>query len=455
MMPTLALPEVETEKLRSALALEVETAWTATARVALNGTLLLLSELNDVPDEAYEERLPLRLSIRSSGFMSAFCKAETDPQLVPVFIHTHPGGVPRPSERDEVVDAELVALALSRTGRPTYLSVLVGGTTKSPRVTGRLWSGKSFVSLDRIRIAGPGLGVLLADDRPAGPPPAAMFDRNVRAFGGDGQRLLRALTIGVVGAGGTGSPTVEQLARLGVGKLVVVDDDSVDDTNLTRIHAASSRDIGRDKVDVAADSAEAYGTGTFVERFSTKVFDLAAIRGLASCDLVFGCTDDDAGRLVLSKLAYHYLVPVIDCGVVVDAPDGEVLGVYGRVTVVAPGAPCLMCRKRVDPERARADLLDTEERSRLAAEGYVPGIGDHAPAVVAFTTTTSGLAVTEMLARLLNFGANPAPSELLFGLHDREIHRPGRTPAPLHYCVDASQWGLGDTEPPLGLLGIF
>lgn len=63
--------------------------------------------------------------------------------------------------------------------------------------------------------------------------------------GTDGQRSLGALRSGVVGAGGTGSAVTEQLARHGVGDLVMLDDDVVvDDTNLTRIHGSTAADLG-------------------------------------------------------------------------------------------------------------------------------------------------------------------------------------------------------------------
>jgi molybdopterin/thiamine biosynthesis adenylyltransferase len=281
-----------------------------------------------------------------------------------------------------------------------------------------------------------------------------MFDRQVRAFGAEGQRLLRALTIGVVGCGGTGSPTVEQLARLGVGRLLVVDDDTVDRRSLTRIHQSVEADVGRLKVDVARDSAAAFGTGTVIEAIAEKAIGEAVIRRLAGCDLVFGCTDDHAGRLVLSKLAYHYLVPVIDLGVRVDVGDGRVRGVYGRVTFAAPGYPCLECRGQVDLRLAAVEQMDPQERTRQAAEGYVPGIDEAAPAVVPYTTPTSATAVTEMTARLFGFGEEPPPGQLLLGLHDRSIRAAGRSARAGHYCTDPARWALGDTTPPLGIVGI-
>ncbi len=72
-------------------------------------------------------------------------------------------------------------------------------------------------------------------------------------------------------------------------------------------------------------------------------------RKLIGCDLLFGCTDDNAGRLVLSRLATYLMTPVIDCGVLITSDaDGRLTGINGRVTVLSPGQACLVCRDRID-----------------------------------------------------------------------------------------------------------
>jgi len=82
-----------------------------------------------------------------------------------------------------------------------------------------------------------------------------------------------------------------------------------------------------------------------------------AARRLAGCDVVFGCTDDNAGRLVLSRLPTYYLTPVIDMGVLLSSDNGRLTGIDGRVTVVSPGSACLVCRGRIDLARAGSEQL--------------------------------------------------------------------------------------------------
>ena len=301
-----------------------------------------------------------------------------------------------------------------------------------------------------MRIVGRGLQLInLRGDMGAADASAA-FDRQIRAFGREGQALLSQLRVGIAGVGGTGSSVCEQLVRLGVKAITVADDDVVDETNLTRIYGAGRADIGKPKVQLAAENAARTGLGASVIPIQGRVTNEAVARRLRHCDIIFGCTDDNAGRAVLSRLAYWYLIPVIDMGFVITSADGAVTGLYGRVTTIGPGSACLLCRGRIDPEFARAEMLRPEERASLVDEGYAPGLGEPDPSVVAYTTMTASAAVAEMLERLIGFGSANPPNELLLRVHDRKVsHLSGRS-RPGHYCADPAAWGHGDTEPFLG-----
>jgi molybdopterin/thiamine biosynthesis adenylyltransferase len=279
-----------------------------------------------------------------------------------------------------------------------------------------------------------------------------VFDRQIRAFGPDGQRLLRRLRIGVVGGGGTGSATVELLTRLGVGEVTVIDDDVVTDTNITRIHGSGMSHVGVPKATLAQEHARAIGLGTAIHPVIGKVTERAAMERLRHCDVVFGCTDDNAGRIVLARLAYWYLIPVMDMGVIVKGEDGQVNGVYGRVTTMTPGEACVLCRNRVDLQLAREEQQPQVERDQLAREGYAQGAGDPDPAVVTFTTLVAAYAVDELKRRL--FGYGEPSSELIVNVGDRSLNTPGRTPGASHFCGLADEWGRGDQDPALGMLWV-
>ena len=450
-MTTLAISGGDAERLLEALGRPAETGWVLGARASMDGQILLGRTLADVPDGAYLSRCATQMQIGSSGFVPAFGRA-LHLDGIPVFVHTHPGADPQPSTLDDVVDRELSAFASAR-GLRGYASLILGGTRSAPRFTGRVYSGTTeTAAITRLRVAGRHLRVHLSDHAKPGSP-APVFDRQVRAFGVHGQRLLGALRVGVVGAGGTGSAVVEQLARLGVGDLVIMDGDVVDETNLTRIHGSTTDDVGVPKAELAARLAESFGTGTRARAIVGSVACRAGVEALGDRDVVFGCTDDQAGRLVLSRFAYWYLVPVIDMGVMVDASEGQIRGVEGRVTVLAPGEPCLDCRGQVDAVVASAEMLDPARRSELAGQGYIPGVDGHAPAVVSFTTVTAGLAVSDLLGRLMGY-ADATSTQLLLRLHEQTVRPAGRPAREGHYCVTPENWGTGDSDPLLGIVGL-
>ena len=253
----------------------------------------------------------------------------------------------------------------------------------------------------------------------------------------------------MVGVGGTGSAVAEQLVRLGARRLALIDADDLSDSNVTRVYGSTAAQVGRRKTEVLAEHLMAIAPDLQCCLIHGLCSSLRVARSLASMDLIFGCTDDNAGRLVLSRLSSYYLVPTIDVGILLSSDAGENLtGIDGRITTLSPGSACLLCRGRVDLARAAAEMKTPEERVRLADEGYAPALAEVEPAVVAFTTMVASFAVSELLERLIGYGDSPRPSEVLLRIHDRAISTNEACPRPGHYChPDAGKLGLGDAEP--------
>ncbi len=450
-MSTLVLPEQLAEELLRAAHEPHEGAAVMLAGVARTsfGVRLLGRSLHWVPDHTYTRRDHQGLSIRSGGYVPALGRA-ADTGAVPVWLHTHPDGIPTASEHDHEVDRQLSGLFRDRAGSDLYASVIVSPHAAGLAFTGRLSTPDGDQRLERLWTVGRRLRLIAVDGaRAAAVPP--LYDRQIRAFGGDVQRVLRALRIGVIGAGGTGSAVAEQLARLGVGTLTIVDPKDLADTNLTRVYGSSPASIGMPKVRVLSEHLTRIAPACEVHPIHGRITERHVAERLTGCDLLFGCTDDNAGRLVLSRLAAYYLTPVIDCGVLLDSDAGRLTDIVGRVTVLAPGYPCLVCRGRIDLARAAAEQLNPAERQRRQDEGYAPELGRVEPAVVAYTTMVAGLAVAELLERLTGYGPDPAPSELLLRAHEREISTNTRGPRSGHYCDPAAAvLATGDTEPFVG-----
>jgi hypothetical protein len=304
-----------------------------------------------------------------------------------------------------------------------------------------------IIAIDRLVVAGSRIHVVRSDDAIAERLDPA-FDRNIRAFGGEVQRILGSLHVAVVGCGGTGSAVAEQLVRLGVRRFTLLDPDRLSESNVTRVYGSKPGDVGRLKVDVLADHLAAIAPESEIDRRPSSIALEANAREVASVDVVFGCTDDNVGRLVLSRLATYFVLPVIDCGVLLADRGGQIDGIFGRVTVLHPGAACLVCRGRIDLQRAAAEALTPGERQRRADEGYAPAMPGVEPAVVAYTTLVAATAVGELLERLVGYGESPAPSEVILRIHDRETSTNSQVPVSGHYCDPASgKLGRGVTTP--------
>ncbi len=262
--------------------------------------------------------------------------------------------------------------------------------------------------------------------------------------------MLSELRVGVVGAGGTGSAVFEQLVRLGIREIVVIDDDRLSRDNVSRVYGSGLADVGVPKVAIAAANAKRIGLGTNVTVIEGRVTEESVAGALTQCDVIFGCTDDHAGRIVLSRLAYWYLAPVFDMGFLVWTDEAHVTGLFGRVTSMIPGEPCLICRRRIDLGMARAEVLLPEERERLRREGYVPGLDEPAAALIPFTAAVASLALNELLGRMIGY-LSDGPGEVFMYFHDRQLRRIQGHVVEGHFCGDRDAWGRGDETPRLGM----
>lgn len=406
---------------------------------------LLGREAVAVRPEHYLIREADRMSIKSDSYASVAKQARNNGEAV-VFVHSHPDHYEHFSPQDDREDPKLMSFLASRIpDQPHGCLVLTAKGT----LNGRIWSGTKWHALERIRVTGDRFRFV--DHVAHEPPLPEFFDRNVKAFGPDIQKLLRRLHIGVVGAGGTGSAVTEQLVRLGVGTISVFDGDGLEDTNVTRVHGSGMSDDGKPKVQVQAEHVEHIGLGTTLLPFPDHIDKEQVARNLRACDIIFGCTDKQTPRGILVRLALWYLIPFIDTAVKIDAPDGQIRGITGRVTTIMPGEACLFCRGRIDAKTIRAESLPPEQRDRELEEGYIPKLATDEPAVVMFTTAVACQAVSEMLHRLTGFmGPERFSSEALMFFHEGRIRTNRESPAPDCLCQQRDNWGRGDSRDFLG-----
>jgi hypothetical protein len=230
-------------------------------------------------------------------------------------------------------------------------------------------------------------------------------DRQIRALGELGNRKLQDLTVAVVGVGGTGSPLAEQLARVGVRELILVDPDRVDTpSNLRRITGSRPEDLtqGVPKVDVVTRHLTEAGLGTVIHPVHSDIRYEEAARRVLDADVVISTTDTHSSRSLINQLAQQYLLPVIDVGVKIGtALDGRVTGMPTEVRLLLPDTGCMWCIGVLDSARIRAENLPMEERRNQVAEGYIQGVDQPEASLAALNYFASSLAVLT-LVRLLS-----------------------------------------------------
>ena len=398
-----------------------------------------------VAPEDYLRREALGLSI-SSRALARITKLARYERLSILFAHSHPGGWCEFSAQDDREEQKLIPFLQSRVPDRLHGTLVL----TEDAIVGRLY-GPVREDVPVILSVGAFMRALRAPS--VSPKTIQVFDRQVRAFGSATQSLLRNLRIGIVGLGGTGSPVAEQLYRLGVGQLVLIDPDVLDQTNLNRVYGSRVRDEGEAKVRIAADRLRSVGLNTEVIPIDDSIRWEDCARLLSSCDVVFGCTDKQLPRAVLTQLALQYCIPVIDLGVLIDSHLGQLRSVLGRVTTLLPGEACLFCRGRISPEGMRVEALSERDRAEQIQAGYAPELAEPAPAVVAFTSAVASLAVSEFLHRVTGFkGAERLSTEVLISFDETRLRTNRVACRESCMCGSEALFGRGDERPFLGMV---
>ena len=225
------------------------------------------------------------------------------------------------------------------------------------------------------------------------------FDRNIRLFGAEGQKRIRASHVAVIGCGGLGEHIVQQLACLGVGTLTLVDDEELGETNRNRYVLAHNTDgiPGTDKVTIAARAVALVDPDIVVHPVRAELRSEKTFTKLRHADTLFGCLDNDGARLVLNEFALAYEKQYFDLATDVEQEDALRYG--GRVSLIGRGPGCLVCRGLIDPNEARNELEDATARKDRATiygvdESLLDAVG---PSVVSINGVVASLAVTEFM----------------------------------------------------------
>ena len=180
----------------------------------------------------------------------------------------------------------------------------------------------------------------------------------------DQERLANA-TIMVVGAGAIGNELIKNLSLLGIGKILVIDMDQIENTNLTRSVLFRAKDVGRNKAEVATERAIELNPDVKAKAFVANVIDDVGLGVFRRMDIVLGGLDNREARLSINQSCYKVNRPWIDGAI-------EALSGFARVFMPPDGA-CYECTMtetdwKLINKRKSCALLTREQM----AEGKIP-----------------------------------------------------------------------------------
>lgn len=416
---------------------------------------ILVHEIHPIPYDECAVRAPDRIVWSTRAVLPLLERAARD-NLAILKIHSHPGGYPQFSVIDDASDADFFASVYGwiDSDDPHVSAVMLpGGRTFARSIA----TSGEFSPVQLVAVTGDDLDFWHSGDAQSESPDFAQ--RHAQLFGAETIRRLTRLSVAVVGCSGTGSPVVEMLARLGIGGLVLVDPDRVEEKNLNRILNATREDaiLKRPKVEVLGRAVARMGLGTKVTLMSKNVATPEAVAAVAECDVLFGCVDGAFGRNVLNRIATFYSLPYFDIGVALDSDGiGGIDEACGAVHYIQPDRSSLRDRKVYTAQQVQAEglrMTNPDEYQRRVQEKYIRGVQEDRPAVISINMQMAATAVNEFLARLhpyryaTNEEFSTVRTSFIQGEHYRESDR---IPVP----ALARQAGRGDVTPLLDMPAI-
>jgi hypothetical protein len=403
----LRLPWRLGEELRASLERpgRMERVTLALAGVSHRGNMPVLVPfaLRSVPDDQYVASQGCAAAFSHRFIVSVWNEAASMGASVLLF-HSHGGsGRPSLSRVDERSFEQLSRVFIQEFGHLALGSIVLsdgdlpGGLVRLP--------GESMSrALGTARWSGPTLRFSPVEVHGKVP---ERYSRHDDVWGQAGQRRLAQARVGILGAGGGGSHVIQQLAHAGLGKLVVVDADVLEDPNRSRVVCVKRRDLKKPKAWLLARAARHANEDLQVEVVLERFPLPEAERALRSVDIIVACVDTLHARDEVQRFAWRHAIPLVDIGLSIHPrKDESRLRIGGHVATAIPGGPCLWCMGLLSEEK-----LAEEGGGRGAA--YVTGGGN--AQVISFNGVLASAAVNEVLDLLTGFRErDETPARLVF-----------------------------------------
>ena len=322
------------------------------------------------------------------------------------FMHSHPGpGWQGMSATDVEAERDVLAYPAGATGLP-----LVGLTIGSDGYwSARFWERDGGQRrrhwCEKVRIVGPQFYKIYPNDNIMPPPlRKEILKRTFDTWGRESQNTIARLKVGIVGLGSVGCIVAEAIARIGIAQVTLIDPDKVEEHNLDRLLYGAVSDVGRLKVDLAAQAMRRNATADQLQitALPVSIHNEVAYRAALDCDILFSCVDRPVPRDVLNYIAQAHLIPVIDGGIAVetDRQKDRLFSAHWRAQIVTPYHQCLRCSRQYN-----SSMVVTELDGSLDDPSYISNLPPDEQVgnqnVFPFSLGVAGMEINLMLRYLL------------------------------------------------------
>lgn len=282
-------------------------------------------------------------------------------------------------------------------------------------------------------------------------------NRTVTAWGPSIQATISKLRVGVVGVGSVGSAVAEALARMGVGRIQIIDFDRVSEENLDRTLNFYKQDVGLPKVEVVSREIRKSSTAENpnIESTQFSVCEEIGFRKALDCDILFSCVDRPWPRYVMNHIALSHLIPVVDGGIAIERWHSRegILRAEWRAHTVTPTRICMECLGQYDPGEVQSDrdgLFDDVNYVRNLPPNHPIKRNEN---VYAFAAAVSSLEILQFISLIVPTPGRRNPGAQLYhfvpATLDKEIKRCNETCYPHSLLAKGDSTGLTVTSKHL------
>lgn len=259
-----------------------------------------------------------------------------------------------------------------------------------------------FVTASSVHVLGEHYETMTVGQPRKTPELSERFSRQRDFISPSQQSALAAMDVVIVGAGGLGSIVAENLSRVGVGGITLIDDDTLDESNLNRWQGGTPDDIGKFKAEILSDRLLHMCPEVRVTSICRSIYEPEVEQVLGGGDIIIGALDNDEARYFLNRVCIQYGNPLFDAGVAVTGTR-DTTDFSTRYFALIPGVTtCMECTQLeiYDKQKVSQAFMDDQTLQSRRAAGYVLDEEDIASPSVYFLNQQ---AVSKLVAEFLNY----------------------------------------------------